>query len=220
MRAVPDEPFLAATRRSYDVMAAEYAEMVRSDLEGKPLDRALLGAFAETVKAAGAGPVADVGCGPGQVTSELRRLGLDVFGIDLSPGMVELARRSHPGLRFEVGSMLALDLPEASLGGLLAHYSIIHIPPERLPQVFAEFCRVLAPGGQALLVFQVGDDRGRRSEAFGKAVSLDWYRQRPDEIADLLERAGLEVWATATRRPGPAEKTPQGYVMARRLAAG
>ena len=43
-----------------------------------------------------------------------------MFGIDLSPGMIEVARRTYPGLRFEVGSMLALDLPDASLGGVLA----------------------------------------------------------------------------------------------------
>jgi hypothetical protein len=57
----------------------------------------------------------------------LNRLGLDAFGIDLSPGMIALARRTNPDLRFDVGSMLALDLPSASLGGILAYYSIIHI---------------------------------------------------------------------------------------------
>ncbi|MBL1120521.1 methyltransferase domain-containing protein [Streptomyces sp. 110] len=213
---MPDEPFLAATKASYDVMAAEYADMVSSDLDAKPLDRALLAAFTELVKAGGNGPVADVGCGPGQATAVLRRLGVDAFGIDLSPGMIDLARRTYPDLRFEVGSMLALGLPEGSMGGLLAYYSIIHVPWERRSEVFSEFHRVLAPGGQVMLVFQVGDDRGHRSEAFGKAICLDWYRQQPDEIANLLRRAGFEVWATVTRQPDAAEKTPQGYVLARK----
>lgn len=53
-----------------------------------------------------------------------------MFGIDLSPQMVVVARQEHPGLRFEEGSMLALDLRDASLGGLLARYSTIHIPDE------------------------------------------------------------------------------------------
>ena len=53
----------------------------------------------------GGGPVADVGCGPGHVTAHLRDSGLDAFGIDLSPVMIDVARREHPGLRFEVGSM-------------------------------------------------------------------------------------------------------------------
>jgi hypothetical protein len=72
-----DAPFLAATQDAYDVMAADYADMVRSGLDGKPLDRALLAAFAELTRATGNGPVADIGCGPGQLTIVLRRLGLD-----------------------------------------------------------------------------------------------------------------------------------------------
>jgi predicted RNA methylase len=63
-----DAPFLAATRDSYDGTAVEYADMVSSDLDGKPLDRALLAVFAELVRADGNGAVADVGCGPGRVT--------------------------------------------------------------------------------------------------------------------------------------------------------
>lgn len=86
---MPDEPFLAATKASYDLMAAEYADMVSSDLDAKPLDRALIAAFTELVKAGGNGAVADVGCGPGQATVVLRRLGVDAFGIDLSPGMID-----------------------------------------------------------------------------------------------------------------------------------
>ncbi|MGW4848298.1 class I SAM-dependent methyltransferase [Nocardia brasiliensis] len=61
------------------------------------------------------GPVADVGCGPGEVTAHLHELGVDAFGIDLSPAMIDVARRDHPGLRFEVGSMTELNLPVASV---------------------------------------------------------------------------------------------------------
>jgi len=216
---MPDASFLAATRDSYDATVDEYAEMVSSDLDNKPLDRALLAAFAELVSAGGTGPVADVGCGPGRVTILLHRLGLDAFGIDLSPGMIDLARRTHPHLRFEVGSMLALDLPDASLGGLLAYYSIIHIPWERRPEVFAEFHRVLAPAGQLMLVFQVGDERGHRDEVFGKPVNLDWYRQQPDEVARLLGEAGFDILSITVRENDGTEKSPQGYLMARKHTA-
>ena len=120
--------FLRYTRASYDVIANGYAERFRDELAAKPLDRAMLAAFAEMVRASGAGPVADIGCGPGRVTGYLNDLGLPVFGIDLSPAMIAIARRTYPGLRFEVGSMLVLDLPDAALGGVLAWYSVIHIP--------------------------------------------------------------------------------------------
>jgi len=213
---MPDASFLAATRDSYDATVDEYADMVSVDLDDKPLDRALLATFAELVSAGGNGLVADVGCGPGRVTILLHRLGLDAFGIDLSPGMVDLARRTHPQLRFEVGSMLALDLPDAGLGGLLAYYSIIHIPWERRPEVLAEFHRVLAPGGQLMLVFQVGDERMHRDEVFGKPVNLDWYRQRPDELAGLLRDTGFDILSITVRENNGTEKSPQGYLMARK----
>ncbi|OHV43084.1 hypothetical protein BBK14_10640 [Parafrankia soli] len=60
-------------------------------------------------------------------------MGLDVFGVDLSAPMVTLARSSHPGLRFEVGTMTALDLPDRTLGGALCRYSLIHTPPADIP---------------------------------------------------------------------------------------
>ena len=172
--AVTEPDFLRDTRASYDAVATGYAERFRDELAAKPLDRAMLAGFAELVRAAGARPVADIGCGTGRVTAHLNDLGLPVFGIDLSPGMVAVARRSYPGLRFDVGSMLALDLPDAALGGVLAWYSVIHLPDERLPEAFAEFCRVLAPGGLVLLAFQAGDESLHLAEALGHPVSLDF----------------------------------------------
>lgn len=211
--------FLTKTRDSYDATAVEYADYARGDLEAMPLDRGLFAVFAELVRGGGNGSVLDIGCGPGRVTPVLRELGLDAFGIDLSPGMVELARRTYPGLRFEVGSMLELDLPDASLGGILSNYSIIHLPLECRPRAFAEFHRVLAPGGQLMLVFQVGDGFMHRDEVFGKPIDLTWYRQDPDEVAELLRAAGFDVWSTTVRRPEPHESTPRGYILAHKPAA-
>jgi ubiquinone/menaquinone biosynthesis C-methylase UbiE len=149
-------------------------------------------------------------------------LGLPVFGIDLSPGMVEVARRSYPGLRFDVGSMLALDLPDAALGGVLAWYSVIHLPDERLPEAFAEFCRVLAPGGLTLLAFQAGDESLHLAEALGHPVSLDFRRRQPERVAELLGQAGLVVRARLVREPDDdgdfAERKEQAFLLARKPA--
>ncbi|MFH9265976.1 class I SAM-dependent methyltransferase [Streptomyces sp. NPDC017546] len=221
MTADPD--FLHTTRASYDAMAPAYVDFARGELAAKPLERALLSTFAELVAAGGSGlPVADVGCGTGRVTEYLHGLGLglDVFGIDLAPQMVAVARKEHPGLRFEEGSMLGLGLPDASLGGLLAWYSTIHVPDEELPCAFAEFLRVLAPGAHVQLGFQVGDEPQRYTEAWGTEISLDFHRRQPEKIAALLREAGLEVRSVVWRErdeDGPfPERTPQGFVLARR----
>lgn len=210
--------FLQATRTSYDAVADGYADQFREELASKPLDRALLGWFAELTQ--DAGPVADLGCGPGSVTAHLNALGVTAFGIDLSPEMVVVARRLHPGLRFEVGSMLTLDLPDGGLAGITAWYSTIHVPDERLPEAFAEFHRVLAPGGHVLLAFQVGDEPVHRTEGLGHALSLVFHRRRPDHVAELLTRAGLSMRTTILREPedyrGGVEKTQQAYLLARK----
>ncbi|NBM16916.1 class I SAM-dependent methyltransferase [Streptomyces sp. GC420] len=210
--------YLPPTRASYDTVAGDYAELLRDELARKPFDRAMLAAFAELVRDAGVGPVADLGCGPGRVTAHLDGLGIDAFGIDLSPGMVAVARRMYPGLRFGEGSMTALDLTDGSLGGALAWYSTVHTPPEDLPVPFAEFHRALAPGGYLLIAFKAGDGRVRLEEAYGHPVSLDVYRFPPDQVAGLLGLAGFEEVARLVREADAREKTPQGFLIARKTA--
>jgi SAM-dependent methyltransferase len=214
---MPEPSYLHAVRASYDTVAVDYAALLEGELAAKALDRAMLAAFAERVRAHGPGPVADLGCGPGRVTAHLHGLGLDAFGVDLSPGMVAEARRRHPELRFEVGSMLALDIPDRGLAGALAWYSIIHTPRELLPDLFDELHRVLTPGGHLLLAFQVGTDSVHREHAYGHPVSLDGHRLSPDRVEVLLTEAGFVVHARLVREPeDDYERTPQGFVMARR----
>jgi SAM-dependent methyltransferase len=214
-RAMPEPAYLRTTRAAYDAVAGDYAERFRTELEAKPLGRAMLAAFAELVRATGAGPVADIGCGPGRVTAHLHSLGVDAFGIDLSPAMVAVARRGHPGLRFDVGTMSALDLPDGALAGVVAWYSIIHTPPEQLPEAFAELHRVLAPGGRLLVAFQVRDEPVHVSEGFGRALALDFHPLSPELVCELLERAGFVVDARLVREPDATEKVPQAHLLAR-----
>jgi SAM-dependent methyltransferase len=210
--------FLTVTRTAYDTVAVDYADLLRADLAPKPLDRAMLTVFAELVAASGGGRVADLGCGPGRVTAHLDSLAVDAFGVDLSPEMVAVARRTYPGLRFDVGSMTALDLADGCLGGIVAWYSIIHTPPQQLPLVFGEFHRVLAPDGYLLLAFQVGDECVHLEQAYGHALSLDAYRLPPGRIADLLGQAGFVMHAQLLREPSDPERNQQAYVLVRKSA--
>ncbi len=195
-------PVVAA---AYDRVAELYAAMFEHALRDMPFDRAMLGAFADLAS----GPVLDLGCGPGRLTGQLRDLGLDIFGVDLSPEMVRLARAAHPGLRFETGSMTALDIPDASLGGILAWYSIIHIHPQRLAPAFAEFARVLRPDGVALLGFQATD---HGVEAYDHKVTTA-YRWSPDALAELLLPHGLHPICRMVREPHENERGEQGCLL-------
>ncbi|MET9019559.1 class I SAM-dependent methyltransferase [Actinopolymorpha sp. NPDC004070] len=188
--------WLADTRTSYDTVAASYAERLRGALAGAPYLRAGLAVFAELVHAAGDGPVADVGCGPGHVTAHLHALGLDAFGLDLSPAMIDVARRDHSGLRFEVGSMTELPLADSSVAGLVAFWSLIHVPDEVVPTVLGHFRRVLRPGGPLLLGFHVGDRSTLKTEGYGgHPMKVHVHRRRPEQVAEWVQGAGLTVSA-------------------------
>jgi SAM-dependent methyltransferase len=202
--------WLNDTRDSYDTIAASYADETRDLLDRLLHVRAGVVLFAELVRAIGGGPVADIGCGPGHTTALLRELGADAFGIDLSPAMIEIARREHPDARFEVGSMTKLDLADDSLAGVLAWWSLIHIPDEAMPGVLEQFRRVLRPGGVLAAGFHVGETPGGYD---GQTTDADVHHRPPSQVADWFREAGFTVEAQHLLRPD--DPTPGAILFAR-----
>ena len=195
-----------SVRQPYDEVAAEYAANFSDSLSKYPLEQGLLASFAELATAVG-GPVADLGCGPGHVTAYLASLGLDAFGVDISSGMIDVARARNPELRFEVGSMAALDVPDGSLSGILSRYSIIHTAPEDVPAILAEFRRVLTPGGCLLVSFPGTEDASQPTISYDHKVFTAW-RWWPDRFSALLHDAGLEEVGRLIERPVPDAPRP------------
>ncbi len=189
-------PDLAAT---YDRVARAYAEQFFTELDRKPFDRELLDRFAAILK--DRGRVCDVGCGPGHVGRYLADRGVDVFGLDLSPGMVALARDLNPGMRFEQGDMLALHLPDGALAGIVAFYSLIHLERVAAARALAEMARVLIPGGALLLAFHGGEGEVHAEDWFGQGVSIDATLFQPAEMATYMEQAGFRIEEVVTREP-------------------
>ncbi|MFG3133323.1 class I SAM-dependent DNA methyltransferase [Streptomyces tendae] len=209
------DSWLEDTRTSYDTVAASYADQVRNLLDETPVERAVLELFADLVSSRGGGSVADVGCGPGRITAHLRQLGVDAFGIDLSPGMIEMARRDHPGLRFELGSMTDLNLSDGSIAGLVAWYSLIHIPDTQIGTVFKHFHRVLQPDGPLLLSFHVGDTSKVKTEGYGgHPMKVTVHRRQHSQMIGWLNEAGFTV--DEHRTLTSAESTLGGILLARR----
>lgn len=214
MDAHPDD-WLADTRTSYDTVADSYAAQMREALARAPFARAALNAFTEEVRDGDGGPVADIGCGPGHVTAYLDASGLDVFGIDLSPVMIEAARREHPGLRFDVGTMTALELADACLAGLLAFWSLVHVPDDAIPVVLREFRRVLRPEGRLLLGFHAGDRSRLKTEGYGgHPMKVFVHRRTPERMGEWLSDAGFVVESTIMTELDTAH--PGAIVFARR----
>jgi SAM-dependent methyltransferase len=219
-----DEPeYLTATRAAYDTVAANYATKLADALDTNPFDRAVLALYADLVRSATPSDgtrVVEIGCGPGRITAHLAGLGLDMLGIDLSPAMIEQARRRHPDLEFRVGQMTALDLPPGGAVGVVAWYSLIHIPPAEHPAVLTGFRRVLAPGGHLLLAFHAGDERHHITDAYGHSgLAYDAYRLPPEHLEQQAVQAGFKPVARLVREPIStpigSEQTPQAYLLLR-----
>jgi SAM-dependent methyltransferase len=207
-----------ACQTSYDLVAEEYVRRIFDELQHKPLDRELLDRFAVAVR--DVGPVCDLGCGPGQVARYLHERGVQVFGVDLSAGMVEQARCLTPTITFRRGDMLALEATDESWAGIVAFYSIIHIPRADLPRALAEFLRVLRPGGKLLLAFHIGDEAVHLDEWWGHKVCVDFFFFRSEEMTQHLRNAGFEIEEIIEREPYAEveHQSRRSYIFARRPA--
>lgn len=208
---------LAGVRTAYDTVAEAYSEALPDTSFETRLDMAMTNDFCARLRAAPGRKVIDAGCGAGRLSVRLAEAGLDVTGVDLSPGMVRVAQRSHPGLAFEVGELTALPAADAAAHGILAWYSIIHASPPELRQIAQEFWRALRPGGWALIAFQAGSGqrpahhrarlRARRRTPGRTAQSR---RRRPPLHGAGLRAGGATCPGRTGRRKTPAGNAPYG----------
>jgi SAM-dependent methyltransferase len=203
-------------RRSYDSVAERYAAEFQHELDGKPLDRALLDMVVEL---AAGGVIADVGGGPGLVAAHLACRGARVLGLDLSLRMSALV-----GSPSVCGDMTRLPMAPGSLAAIVCFYAVIHLDVAERSCAYAEFARVLRPGGHALVAFHVSDAETQpggavsRTEWWGNDVDLVFRFLEPAEETGALARAGLTVVARADRAPYPGveHQSHRSYLLARR----
>jgi ubiquinone/menaquinone biosynthesis C-methylase UbiE len=201
---------------AYDAAAHEYAKQLFHELDGKPLDRKLLDLFAERVIPLG--KTCEIGCGPGEVAHYLKGRGVDVVGIDLSPNMIEEARKLSPHIKFAWGDVFDLQFEDHSFGGVVAFYLIVNFQQEGVPKALAEIFRVLIPGGILLLSFHLGQETIHFEEFFEQKVPIDFILFSQDEIVDMLKNSGFEINEAVTRTPyKDAEyQTNRAYIFAQK----
>jgi SAM-dependent methyltransferase len=190
---------LEPVRDAYSSLSEQYIALVDGDWPDHEDDTALVRRHLTGL----AGPVLDLGCGPGHWTAYLHALGAAVTGVDVVPEFITHARRTHPGPDFRLGSMTELDLPEHSVAGILAWYSTIHLPPTELDLVLAEFHRLLASCGLLVVGFFDSDDD---VAAFDHKV-ITAYRWPVDVLSRHLAEAGFtELQRLQHQLPGRPDR--------------
>jgi len=173
---------------TYQKIAGAYADAFFDDVADLPFVDELVAVLSKDAR------VLDLGCGPGQFSKYLAEKGFAVEGIDVSEEMLAIARAKVPGVQFKKMDMRALDYPDASFDGILAAYSIIHIPTPELPRVLTELKRVLRPDGYILFIVQKGEADQVVDEplAKGEKVFMNFFNE--DRLNRLLGAAGLTVF--------------------------
>ncbi len=175
-----------------------HAEADSYDVFTPESNRKLIDAFARLSELPRGARIADLGCGSGAFTEELRQAGYSVVGVDISPKLVELGRKKYPGLELLEGDVEKLPFDTGSFDGVLLSGLVHHFPdPSRCA---AETFRILRGGGRF-----VAFDPNRmnpfmylyrdRSSPFYSSVGVT-ENERPvlaSEIAQVFATAGFEV---------------------------
>lgn len=186
---------MESVQQAYSVVAEQYIELFGSTDHLHPNDLAMIVAHLSIRP----GAVLDVGCGPGRYTEYLRSLDVDATGLDLVPEFIDHARATYPGGRYELGSMYDLPVSARSVAGILAWYSLIHVPPNDIDRVLVELRRAMAPAGILVVGFFDGDE----VVPFEHKVATAYYWPI-DELSSRLQRAGFSE-VERQQRPGDAE---------------
>jgi ubiquinone/menaquinone biosynthesis C-methylase UbiE len=201
------------TKNHYDKVTQKYVELVKDEVKNKGYDRKLLDDFAISLPQNAF--ICDVGCGAaGHIGRYLFDKGFKVHGIDISEKSIETAKTLNPEMKFSVMDMCNLQFPDESIDGMVAFYSIIHIPKEYIKFAFKEFNRVLKKEGIILLAVHKGDSEEVVKEALGEKTNLFLSKFNEMEIIEYMTKSGFGFKFIETRQPYDFEfKTERIYAL-------
>jgi ubiquinone/menaquinone biosynthesis C-methylase UbiE len=204
--------------KTYNATAESYAATRIDELSGKHLDRLLLNEFARLNK--DKGTCADFGCGPGHTTKFLFDAGVKkIIGVDISPGMVKVARRTFPDINFEEGDLLELPHNANHFASAVAFYAIVHFDYDQIATAFKEISRVLRKGAHFLFSFHVGEETVHFDKANDIEIDIDLHFFKTDRILKLLSDNAFRIIDAVERLPYPDVEyaTKRAYVWAEKF---
>ncbi len=137
------------------------------------------------------GHVLDAGCGAGEpVAKYLVEHEFQVTGIDVSPKILEIAKKQVPGATFLEGDMTRLTFPDQFFDGVVSLYAIWHISRQNHCLVLKNFYRVLKPNG--ILFFNTGVHPMDGINNF-LGAKMYWSSPKPEKTLQLVKSAGFEI---------------------------
>ena len=196
-------------RIGYDVIGTRWACVRPEQPEAGQLLERLVASLPRGTR------VLDLGCGDGLPLTWFLSRHFRVVGVDISPVLVDLARQNVPSAEFLCRDMTALDLPDASFDGIVAYYSILHVPRDEHPALLANLHRTLKPAGLALLCMGVGDSPDGVEDDFLGVPMFFSHFDLPTNLR-MLSEGRFEILATEIVSDS-LSKASHLFALARRL---
>ena len=181
------------TLGTYEEVADEYQSRHgdRSDVE--PIVEAFRDRVADATSTADHAPrVLDVGCGPGWETASFTSAGFEVIGLDITPSFLGDARDRAPDAAFVRGDMRELPVADASVDGLFALASLLHVPKGDVENALRAFRRVLVDEG-VLTVVTKRTSADDRESPYGEADRRYFAYYEPSALRERLATAGFAI---------------------------
>jgi len=191
------ERFRSFERQRHDDLAKTYHDFFT------PITALAIGPLFDAMRLEGGIDLLDVATGPGSLAAEAHRLGARTVGVDLSPGMIELAAKSYPGMDFRVAEVEHLPFADRSFDAVVCNFGLGHFP---CPEASVTECiRTLRQGGRIALSWWDDPSKQRIQGLFREAIVEVGIATPPDvpqgysifrfadtdEFRRLLEGAGL-----------------------------
>ncbi len=202
-------------RRGYDRMANRYASWSRA-IQDEPRGRLI----DEFVKNLGdRARVLDLGCGSGIPSTQALARRYRLVGVDASQAQIKRARRNVPQAEFIHSDFMELDLPTASFEGVVALYSVSHVPRDEHAALFAKVHQWLVPGGLFLATLGAEDSPDWTGTWLGEQMFFSSHGA--DTNRNLLRAAGFDLdhdEIAVTREP--ERDVPFLWVIARSRGEG
>ena len=145
--------------------------------------------------------ILDAGCGSGRDSATLTNLGAEVTGIDLSRGLIDIAKHKRPGITFIEGSFLDIPYENETFDGVWSHASVVHLDTiEDVKRALNEFHRVLKPGGQLYLLVKKQTSKEKTAVVSDSLSNHErFFRYYTEgELTTLLEESDYRLREIAT----------------------
>jgi len=178
--------YLQVTRDFYEDHAEEYARTTAEMFDLEWLDK-----FASRMRPSGR--ILDVGSAGGRDSGWFVSHGFQVEGIDISPALIEIAKRTVPGATFSVMDLANLQYPPESFDGIWCSCVLLHVPRAEAPSVVASLATRLRPSGILYILVKEGNSEGLEPDTrYGNSIKFSSYFE-VNELHEMLEAAGLKI---------------------------